>query len=153
MTPRECDGRGRTQYRAPMKNFTVLAIVALLAAFGLAACGGDGETASSAASEVESVIGGGTAECNQVTFDAWAKAYGESNGTTVTLDKDAFTCADGWAVMFPTVGEGDEAFTETVVVQAEGPAWALMDRSKVCGDSAENSEVPADLYQDACQTN
>ena len=136
-----------------MKKTPLLLLIALLASFGLAACGGSDDAATTAAAETETAIGGGTAECDQATFDAWAKSYGESENTPVTLDTDSFKCADGWAVMFPTVGEGDEAFTETVVVQAEGPAWALMDRSKVCGDSAENSEVPADLYQDACQTN
>ena len=65
------------------------------------------------------------------------------------------TGADGWAVIFPTVGtsNADDSYTETIVLQAEGPIWALMDRTKVCGASEAESEVPATLYQDACQTN
>ena len=31
--------------------------------------------------------------------------------------------------------------------------WALMDRAKVCVDSQDMSEVPAAIYQLACETN
>jgi len=127
-------------------------VLLLIAALGVAACGGSDEESTSVAGGGDAV-GGGEAVCDQATFDAWAEAYGESNGTTVTLPADSFECADGWAVMFPTVGDGEDAVTETVVVQAEGGAWALMDRAKVCGDDEASSEVPASLYQQACQTN
>lgn len=140
--------------KTPLPLLLLLAV----AAIGLVGCGG-GDTASSASSAAssaaESVIGGGSAACDQATFDAWVKTYGEQadvNGAT--LAEGAFTCADGWAVLTPTVGTNDEtsAFDDTIVVQAEGPAWALMDRTKVCGDSQETAEVPAALYQVACQT-
>lgn len=139
-----------------MKTTTLpLLLLLLLAAFGVAACGGDDGGSSSASSTTESVIGGGSAVCDQATFDAWVKAYGEQadvNGAT--LAEGAFTCADGWAVLTPTVGTDDanSSFDDTIVVQAEGPMWALMDRAKVCGDSEDTAEVPASLYQQACQT-
>lgn len=132
----------------------------LLAALAVAACGGSDEEAvsdavASAETAAESAIGGGEAVCDQATFDAWVKAYGEQadvNGAT--LAKDGFTCADGWAVLTPTVGTNDPnaSFDETVVVQAEGPVWALMQRDKVCGADAASSEVPESLYEAACQT-
>ena len=130
-----------------------LLLLLLLAAFAVAACGGsDGGDSSVAGGGSE--VGGGTADCDQATFDAWAKAYSETEGTTVTLPEGEFECADGWAVMFPTVDDGSgEGYTETVVVQAEGGVWALMDREKVCGTDEASSEVPAALYQKACQTN
>lgn len=141
-----------------MKNLTLPLLILVAAAFALVGCGG-GDSASSAtsaaSSAAESVIGGGSAVCDQATFDAWVKAYGEQadvNGAT--LPAGEFKCADGWAVLMPTVGTNDanSSFTENVIVQAEGPSWALMDREQVCADSQANSEVPAALYQLACET-
>lgn len=128
----------------------------LILALGVAACGGsDAESTTTAAGDAgtESVIGGGSAACDQATFATWVEEYGKSQGTTATLADGAFECADGWAVLNPSVGDGEEAFDETVVVQAEGPAWALMDRAKVCGADAASSEVPESLFQAACETN
>jgi ABC-type phosphate transport system substrate-binding protein len=143
-----------------MKKTTLpLLLLLATAALALVGCGG-GDTASSASSAAssaaESVIGGGSATCDQATFDAWIKAYGEQAEVDgATLPSGEFKCADGWAVLFPTVGTNDSntSFTENVIVQAEGPNWALMDRAKVCGDSQDMSEVPAAIYQVACETN
>jgi ABC-type phosphate transport system substrate-binding protein len=135
-----------------------LAVLLLLlaAAVGLVACGGSSggdASTTAAASGTESVIGGGSATCDYPTFKAWAEAYGKEHDETVTLDDGQFACKDGWAVLFPNVGDGDTAYTETLVVQAEGPAWALMDKAEVCGSSQADAMVPADLYAKACQTN
>lgn len=137
-----------------MKKTTLpLLLLLLLTMLGVAACGGDdGGDSSSAASATDSVIGGGSAVCDQATFDTWVEEFGKSNGTTATLPEGGFTCADGWAVLTPDVADGSASFTETVVVQAEGPVWALMDRDMVCGDSEDSAEVPASLYKQACQT-
>ena len=142
-----------------MKNSTLpLLLLLAVGALALVGCGG-GDTASSASSAAssaaESVIGGGSAVCDQATFDAWVKAYGDQAEVDgATLPAGEFKCADGWAVLMPTVGTNDAntSFTENVIVQAEGPNWALMDCAKVCGDSQESSEVPAAIYQLACET-
>ena len=89
----------------------------------------------------------------QKGVDAWAKAYGGGEKATLPEDPGAFRCADGWAVAFPNSGSGDTAVTVTVVMEAEGQFWIPKDRAKVCGDSAADSEVPKQLYRDACQTN
>jgi hypothetical protein len=99
------------------------------------------------------VVGDGEAICDQATFDGWITAYDESNGTPATLPADAFTCADGWAVLFTTVGDAGSEVTAPVVVQAEGGVWALMNRELACGSDETSAEVPASLDQDACQTN
>ncbi|MFM9124069.1 MAG: hypothetical protein ACKOSO_02630 [Actinomycetota bacterium] len=137
-----------------MKNTTktpFLLLLLLIAALGVPACGSDESSDSSVAGGGE--VGGGEAVCDQATFDGWVKAYGESNNTTATLPADSFECADGWAVLFPTVGDAGSEFPETVVVQAEGGIWALMDREMACGTDEASAEVPASLYQQACQTN
>ena len=128
----------------------LLFLLLLVAALGVAACGSDDSADSSVAGG--DVVGGGEAVCDQATFDAWVKAYGETNGTPATLPADGFQCADGWAVLTPTVGDAGSEYTDTVLVQAEGGIWALMDREVACGADEASSEVPAALYQVACQS-
>jgi len=123
----------------------------LIAALGVAACGSDQSSDSSVAGGGE--VGGGTAVCDQATFDGWVGSYGESNNTTATLPANSFECADGWAVLLPTVGDADSEVTETVVVQTEGGIWALRDREMACGTDEASAEVRASLDQQACQTN
>ena len=121
----------------------------------IAACGGSDDGSGDSASNGQSV--GGTVACDSASIqegvDAWAKAYGGGEKTTLPEDPGAFRCADGWAVAFPNSGSGDTAVTVTVVMEAEGQFWIPKDRAKVCGDSAADSEVPKQLYRDACQTN
>jgi hypothetical protein len=64
---------------------------------------------------------------------------------------DSFKCADGWAYAFVNVGSGEEQYTATLVFEAEGQFWVPKDRAKVC--NAPGDQVPASIYQDACETN
>lgn len=131
----------------------LLLLLLLIAALGLAACGGSDGTSSDTSAVGGDVVGGGEAVCDQATFEAWVKGYGEGNGTTATLPADGFQCADGWAVLTPTLDDGEGGGeTETVLVQAEGGVWALMDREMACGTDEASAQVPASLYEAACQT-
>ena len=100
---------------------------------------------------------GGMVACDASSIEdgvkAWAKAYGGGEKAVLPEDPGAFRCADGWAVAFPLVGEGEGQIEVTVVLEAEGQFWVPKDRAKVCGDSSADSEVPGTLYRDACQTN
>jgi hypothetical protein len=80
---------------------------------------------------------------------------------------DDITCADGWAVAFPTVGAAEEeAITITAVFRAEGQSWVEVDRfnDEICGTYDPNedvmnpaypddAQVPESLWRDACRTN
>lgn len=129
-------------------------LLAPLAAVAIAACGDSDESGKPAGGDQQV---GGTVACDarsiQQGVDAWAKAYGGSEKTTLPEDPGAFKCAGGWAVAFPDAGPGAEAVTVTVVLEAEGQFWIPKDRAQVCGNSAADSEVPKQLYRDACQTN
>lgn len=131
------------------------ALFAGAALIGLAACGSSDDGSSDSTGNGQKV--GGTVACDsqsiQEGVDAWAKAYGGGEKTTLVEDQGAFRCADGWAVAFPLSGEGDKAVEITVVLEAEGQFWIPKDRSKVCGQNAADSEVPKSLYRDGCQTN
>ena len=139
-------------------KFIAIPLLAVAAAFGLAACGEKAEQVSTVvdqtASTVTEAIGGGTADCSQgaltTAVEAWAKAQGEGQKATLPSASGSYKCANGWAVAFPNVGSGQAEVTVTAVFEAEGPVWVPKDRGKVCGN---NSPVPKSLYQDACQTN
>lgn len=66
-------------------------------------------------------------------------------------DSSSFKCADGWAYAFINAGTGDEAVTGTVVFEAEGQFWIPKDRATVC--KAPGDQVPAAIYEPACETN
>ena len=128
----------------------------LLSAALLVGCGSssDATTAadttaatSTATSTGEKV--GGIATCDAASI---TKAAQGTETTPVALAQpDSFKCADGWAYAFVNVGEGESQYTPTQVFQAEGQFWIPKDRAKVC--TAPGNEVPASIYQDACETN
>ena len=49
------------------------------------------------------------------------------------------------------VGTGKSQYTATLVFEAEGQFWIPQDRQKVC--KSPGNQVPAAIYQDACNTN
>ena len=144
--------------RAVKKSKILIPILALAAAFAIAACGEKTEQVSTVIEQNTSTgtqaVGGGAAECSQgaltTAVQAWAKAQGEGQPATLPTASGSFKCSDGWAVAFPNVGSGPGEITVTAVFEAEGPVWVPRDRGKVCGN---NSPIPQSLYQDACQTN
>jgi hypothetical protein len=143
------------------RSATVAAVL-LLGSLGLAGCSSSGESTASSPAPTESVIGG-TATCDEATLQAAVEAaMAESDSDMKVLSVDGFECADGWAVIFPTVGTTEEnAVTVTEVLQAEGQFWLVKDRQEVCGTPVEgdptavpaDSQVPAAIYQPACNTN
>ena len=106
---------------------------------------------------------GGMAVCDEATLSAAITDNLVAAGSEASLlSLDGFTCADGWATTFPTIGtDAETAITVTEVFQAEGQFWISKDRAAVCGTTDMNgstaypadSQVPESIWQDACQTN
>ena len=134
---------------------TILLTLAVLS-MGVTACSSKDDSATD-----PSV--GGTAVCDEATLSAAITDNLVATGSQEKLlSLDGFTCLDGWAATFPTIGsDADTAITVTEVFQAEGQFWILKDRSEVCGTADMNdltaypadSQVPEGIWQDACQTN
>ncbi len=123
----------------------------------LTGCSSDDDTeTTSKAPTGDSGIVTGSAKCDQASLqkavEDWAKANGGGKATLPAAPK-SYRCADGWAVAFPNVGSGEGEVTVTAVFEAEGQFWIPKDRTRVCGNTAAQSEVPAALFKDACQTN
>jgi len=136
-------------------------VVALLAAGALVAgCGSSSDTASDTTAKAETASSststdqrvGGTATCDAAAIEKAAQGSpGYENQKVVLEDSSSFECADGWAYAFINAGTGDEAVTGTVVFEAEGQFWIPKDRATVC--KAPGDQVPAAIYQPACETN
>ncbi len=144
----------------------LLATLALTGTAGLTACSSSDDattTPASAAASPEASLVGGTAVCDEASLRAAIEAsYAESSPDTKVLRAGDFQCSEGWAVVFPDIGSNEEdAVTVTEVLQAEGQFWLVKDRMDVCGTPnadgstarPDDSQVPADLYQAACNTN
>lgn len=143
-----------------MNRIAPFAVPIAAAALVLTGCsGGDSSTD-------ESTSVGGMAVCDETTLASAVEEYLAANPDgELLLSFDGFECADGWAVTFPTVGlaENDEgAYTYTQVFQAEGQFWIpITDRNTVCGTTdvedpsayPSDSQVPASIWQSACNTN
>ncbi len=140
-----------------MKPVLTAALTTFACAALLLGCGSDddSDTSSSGANGGDAMVTG-SAKCNQTEMqqavNAWAKANGGGKATLPAGTK-SYQCADGWAVAFPNVGSGEAEVTVTAVFEAEGQFWIPKDRTKVCGKTAKDSEVPAALFKPACQTN
>lgn len=136
-------------------------VVALLAAGALVAgCGSSSDTASDTTAKAETATSststdqkvGGTATCDAAAIEKAAQGSpGYENQKVVLEDSSSFECADGWAYAFINAGTGDEAVTGTVVFEAEGQFWIPKDRATVC--KAPGDQVPAAIYEPACETN
>ena len=138
------------------------AIVATLAAsaaliVGLSACGSDDTVAESVAATTAAATTatgtttavGGTASCDG---ESLVEAAQGSDPNVTGLDMpDAFQCSDGWA--YASVSTADTAgdrYAEVMVFEAEGQFWISKDRAVVC--KSPGDQVPASLYQGACET-
>jgi len=144
-------------------------LVAGCAVVAVAGCGGSDnsgdQTSTPAASTPATVTttGGGTTSTEPMVTTGMAKctrseisdavektSSGDSGQAVLAPGADSYKCADGWAVAFANVGEGQEQVTTTVVFEAEGQFWVPQDRAKVC---PEPSQVPKAIYDLACNSN
>ena len=136
----------------------IAAALTVLAVAGLTACAGKGAesvpagTPPAASTSSTAPMVGGMTECTKDALAQFASRAAQAMGPDNVYAISDLHCADGWAVLTPTVGDGGDGYDTVVVVQAEGPVWALMDRGKVCGTSKADAQVPASLYDAACTT-
>ena len=143
---------------------------AVVAALALAACGGSNTASTSTSSTVTDSVTSTATEASAPVTTGAAITTGSASCTKAQIEKavsdlssadypnaalatgggPSYKCAGGWAVGFINVGSGVDEITTTVVWQAEGQFWVPQDRAKVC---PKPSEVPAAIYQLACNSN
>jgi len=126
----------------------LLPLLILLVVGSLAACGGSDDTTTEAtpATTATGMVGGGEAQCDEMTFAGIVSSIAAEDGTSAVLDN--YECADGWALVTVAGADAaDEQSTSTYVFQAEGANWALQsDLTGVCDN------LPDPLKSKACNT-
>jgi hypothetical protein len=124
-------------------------LLSLATAGVLAACIGCGSSSSTSSTTtgeaLSKPIGGGKAKCTNA--EVQKALSGAADGKPATLISS--TCEEGWMVLLAAVN-GPDSPPSTFVFQAEGPFWALQNRTEVC---MPPSPVPKDLQQIACAVN
>jgi peptidoglycan hydrolase-like protein with peptidoglycan-binding domain len=92
--------------------------------------------------------GGGAPPCTEAAIRPVVQASLSPGEQMFKLNE--FNCATTWAVSTPTVGTTQEDAVEiTVLLRWNGSAWQVVDRGVYC----DNGEVPAAIYQKACESN
>lgn len=143
-----------------MKTSTLggLAVATLCSAALLVGCGSSStadttsaaDTATTAATSTGQKVGGAS-KCDQASISKAVEGTQSSEGAVTLATADSFGCADGWAYAYVNVGTGENQYTATQVFEAEGQFWIPKDREKVC--KSPGDQVPAAIYEDACNTN
>ena len=94
---------------------------------------------------------GGMTTCDKTTISKAVADTSTKDAPAVLATADSFKCSDGWAYAFVNIGTGNSQYTATLVFEAEGQFWIPNERAKVC--KSPGNQVPAAIYQDACNTN
>lgn len=141
-----------------------LSIAALAgSALVLTGCGGSSNSSSSSAAPAstsaaptsssaapaptDSPIGGGSAACDEATFEKLAQEAAAAAGQTL-VDTKSYACADGWGIVFANTTQNNIKQTTAYVWEAEGPNWVPQTLDTICGDNPNGA--PADIVNQAC---
>jgi hypothetical protein len=130
-----------------MRRTAALALAAGAAALALTGCSSNG--AADPTAEPTSV--GGQAVCDEPTIRAAVEADFEANypgSTFVALDD--FRCEGGWAMANAEFEASGSTFPTVVFLRAEGQFWIPTTIEEICATSAEDSDLPPDMYVAAC---
>lgn len=91
------------------------------------------------------VIGGMT-ECTQAKLEPAVTA--ELAKDVQLMSFDDLSCADGWAVVAATIGDGEHGAPTSFIFEQEGQFWIPKEQSKVCG-TIDFSSTPVTRPADA----
>jgi hypothetical protein len=87
-------------------------------------------------------------QCTQAAIQA-ALDVGKAPSDAPVVDDGSFKCSGNWGTASYTTPADSQEADFTGVVQWTGGAWHAVDGYQVCNAG----EIPADLYQLACQSN
>lgn len=145
------------------KSSAAFAAIALSTAALTAACSSSSGSASEASPAASSSMVGGMTTCDEATITKAVQDLQTAEDPNVQVFSiDALNCADGWAVVQPTVGTTeDDAIAYTQIFQAEGQFWIPKSGTDVCGTIDDNdmaaypadATIPESLYVEGCTTN
>lgn len=137
---------------------TKRAVLAVVAAMGLAGCAGSSSTGGTDASAAADGACAGDAISTAISTDLAPEEE--------LVRLDSFECAGEFSYAFATTnstdGTPDTAIGVTVVLKRDGAGWVVQDRDAVCGTAEvtdgpapypSDAAVPEPIWVNACQTN
>lgn len=147
------------------------AVLAGVIAMGLAGCSGSASSSDTAEPSAvpTATMAAATSAPADTTCDG--EAIAEAISAAMAPDEklvnlDSFECAGDFSYAFATTGPVDDnpdaQIGVTIVLKADGAAWAVQDREMVCGTAEitdgpapypTDAAVPEAIWENACQTN
>jgi hypothetical protein len=130
-----------------MRRAAVVAVASACLALGLASC----SSRDGADPTPEPTLIGGQAVCDEPTIRAAVEADFAANypGSTFVALED-FRCEGGWAMANAEFEASGSTFPTVVFLRAEGQFWIPTTIEEICATSAEDSDLPPDMYVAAC---
>jgi len=120
---------------------TLLLVTAVVAGAALSGCSSSSDASSaSSATPTASKVGGMT-ECTKAAILPTLEA-GLAKDVKV-MSWDGLSCADGWAVVGATIGDGEHGAPTSFIFQAEGQFWIPKQQQDVCGTVDNSTNPPA----------
>jgi hypothetical protein len=135
----------------------VLLATALVAGAALAGCSSSDSTSNDVTPTASASMVGGMTECTEAAIKPTLEA-GLAKDVTL-MSWDGLSCADGWAVVSATIGDGEHGAPTSFIFEQEGQFWIPKTQADVCGTVDYNttpSVYPADatipeaLFEGGC---
>ena len=135
----------------------MLLATALVAGAALAGCSGSDNASADATPTASASMVGGMTECTEAAIKPTLE---EGLAADVTLMSwDGLSCADGWAVVSATIGDGEHGAPTSFIYEAEGQFWVPKKQVDVCGTVDYNTTptvypadatIPEELFEGGC---
>lgn len=124
----------------------MLLATALVAGAALAGCSSSDSTSGDATPSASASMVGGMTECTEAAIKPTLE-QGLAKDVTL-MSWDALSCADGWAVVGATIGDGEHGAPTSFIFEQEGQFWIPKEQADVCG-TVDYSKTPTAYPADA----
>lgn len=109
----------------------MLLATALVAGAALAGCSSSNDTSGSATPSASASMVGGMTECTEAAIKP-VLMQGLAKDVQL-MSWDGLSCADGWAVVGATIGDGEHGAPTSFIYEQEGQFWIPKTQQDVCG--------------------
>ncbi|MSY39124.1 MAG: hypothetical protein F2641_06730 [Actinobacteria bacterium] len=135
----------------------MLLATALIAGAALAGCSSSDDASTDVTPTASASMVGGMTECTEAAIKPSLES-GLAKDVTL-MSWDGLSCADGWAVVSATIGDGEHGAPTSFIYEAEGQFWIPKKQADVCGTVDYNTtptvypadaSIPEALFEGGC---
>jgi len=133
----------------------LLLATALIAGAALAGCSSSDNASSDVTPTASASMVGGMTECTQAAIKPTLES-GLAKDVTL-MSWDSLSCADGWAVVSATIGDGEHGAPTPFIFEQEGQFWIPKTQADVCGTVKsmptvypDDALIPEALFEGGC---